>query len=77
MAREHWIAADADGSEHRFVLEVFQEGEHWTARLARLDDAGNLEDARIAPVFYGLTQEQARRKMLSVLENQYEDVRPG
>jgi len=76
MAREILVATRADGSSTRFALEVFEEGDHWASTLARLDERGQPEAARVAPRFYGLTAEQARRRMISVLENDYDDVRP-
>ena len=54
--------------------EVFAEGEHFTSTLARLDADGSPAEAAVAPRFYGTTAEQARRRMIAVLENQYEDV---
>lgn len=76
MAREILSARDQDGNEVRFALEVFEQGAHWTSTLARLDAAGAALDDKVAPRFYGTTAEQARRRMLSVLENQYEDIQP-
>lgn len=35
----------------------------------RVDDAGVASSARVAPLFYGLMDEQARRSMLTTLEN--------
>lgn len=75
MAREVLIATKENGDQDRFVLEVCQEGDHWASTLSRLDAHGEPEPAKVAPRFYGLTEEQARRRMISVLENQYEDVR--
>jgi hypothetical protein len=75
MSREVLIASREDGARARFVLEVFEEGDHWTSTLARLDDRGRPETARVAPRFYGLTADQARRRMISVLENDWDDVR--
>ena len=76
MSREILVATQADGERTRYVLEVFREGDHWTSTLARLDERGDPEPAQVAPRFYGLTEEQARRRMIAVLENEYEDVLP-
>jgi hypothetical protein len=65
-----------DGRRARFVLDVFREGDHWTSTLARLDERGEPEPARVAPRFYGLTAEQARRRMVTALESDWDDVRP-
>jgi hypothetical protein len=74
VAREILLARGADGEPVRYALEVFLEGEHWTSTLARLDAQGEPEPVVVAPRFYGLSPEQARRRMLSVLENQYDSV---
>ncbi len=58
----------------RYELVVSAEGDHWCSTLARLDELGRPTSAAVAPKFYGLTYEQARRRMLQVLENQYDDV---
>jgi len=74
MSREVLLASREDGRSERFLLEVFQEGEHWTSTLARLDERGCPEATKIAPRFYGLTAEQARRRMIAVLENDFDEV---
>jgi len=76
VARETLRATREDGQTARFVLDVFPEGDHWTSTLARLDDRGVPEAARVAPRFYGLTAEQARRRMIAALENDWDDVQP-
>ena len=75
MSREVLVATREDGRCARFLLEVFQEGDHWTSTLARLDERGEPEAARVAPRFYGLTAEQARRRMVAALENDWDEVR--
>ena len=74
MARETLRATREDGQTARFLLEVFREGDHWTSTLARLDERGEPETARVAPRFYGLTEEQARRRMIAALEHDWDDV---
>lgn len=74
MARETLLAIDAGGKQARFLLDVFQDGDHWTSTLTRLNDRGEAEPDRVAPRFYGASAEAARRRMLGVLENQYEEV---
>ncbi len=74
MSREILVATKEDGTQARFALEVFREGDHWTSTLTKLDERGEPESTRVAPRFYGLTQEQARRRMLAVLENDFDDV---
>lgn len=58
----------------RFLLEVWYDGERWTSTLARVNDAGESEAASVAPRFYGLTAEQARRRIITVLENEWDEV---
>jgi hypothetical protein len=77
MGKETLVATRGDGTNVRYVLEVFEEGDHWTSTLTRLDARGDPEPARVAPRFYGLTFEQARRRMIAVLENDYESVKPS
>ena len=76
-SREIFLARKGHGEQGRFVLEVFHDGERWTSTLARLDDAGEAQAATIAPRFYGLTAEQARRRMLTALENEFDEVVPA
>ena len=76
MGREILRATRDDGDTARFLLEVFEEGDHWASTLARLDERGRPEPVRIAPRFYGLTEEQARRRMIAALENDWDDVQP-
>ena len=76
MSREILLATREDGQRARFLLEVVRAGDYWTSTLARLDERGEPEAARVAPRFYGVTAEQARRRMINVLENDYDDVRP-
>lgn len=74
MPREILLATDEHGGQVRYVLDVFEEAGHWTSTLTRLDAQGIPQAAAVAPRFYGLTEDQARRRMVSVLENQYETV---
>jgi hypothetical protein len=73
--RETLIATAPDGTETRYVLDVTQEGDHWASTLGKLGPGGEMESARVAPRFYGITEDQARRRMISALENQFEEVR--
>jgi hypothetical protein len=73
--REILIVKAQDGTESRYLLEVVQEAEHWASTLSKLGPGGEVESAKVAPRFYGTSLEQARRRMITVLENQYEDVR--
>jgi hypothetical protein len=74
MTRETLVATDAHGRSVRFQLDVFADGDHWTSTLARLNEHDTPDESRVAPRFYGVSADQARRRMISVLENQYEDL---
>lgn len=73
--REILVVTGHDGCETRYLLEVLKEGGHWASTLNRFAEGGELETGQAAPRFYGTTEDQARRRTLSMLENQYEDVR--
>lgn len=75
MSREILAVTTAEGVIQRYALDVFAEGEHWTSTLARLDAGGNPLGENVAPRFYGTSADAARRRMLTILENQFEDVR--
>ncbi len=75
MSKEILACTSKDGGEERFVLEVFQEGEHGKSDLSNRYEHGEQVQAKVAPRFYGVRADQARRRMLSVLENQYDDVK--
>jgi hypothetical protein len=74
MSREILIGRSAEGRETRYLLEIFEEGEHWASTLAQLNEQGVPLETRVAPRFYGNSAEAARRKMIAVLENQFEEV---
>ena len=76
MAQEVLRATRENGQTARFLLDVFPEGDHWTSTLARLDERGSPENVRVAPRFYGLNEEQARRRMIAALEHDWDDVQP-
>ncbi|HEV7733788.1 MAG TPA: hypothetical protein VGR62_16585 [Candidatus Binatia bacterium] len=74
MPKELLIARTETGTEDRFVLTVEQAGTNWTSTLTRLDETGTPEPTAAAPRFYGLTQDQARRRMLQILDPDYEEI---
>jgi hypothetical protein len=77
VPREILLARKSGVEPARFLLEVFQDGERWTSTLARLTATGEPEPASVAPRFYGFTAEQARRRMITVLENEWDEVVPA
>jgi len=74
VPREILIAHKEGAPPGRFLLDVFHDGERWTSTLARLNDAGEPQSGSVAPRFYGLTAEQARRRMVTVLEHEWDEV---
>jgi hypothetical protein len=74
MAREILFARKESGETARYLLEVVATGANWTSTLARLNRRGEPEPGTVAPRFYGVTAEQARRRMIQVLENDYDEV---
>jgi hypothetical protein len=71
---EMLMTRSIDGRETRFLLEISRQGDHWVSTLSRFAPGGELESVQVAPRFYGTTEEQARRRMITVLENQYDEV---
>ncbi len=74
MASEMLIARKDGLPAARFLLDVFHDGERWTSTLARVNDADEPLTESVAPRFYGLTAEQARRRMITTLENEWDEV---
>lgn len=74
MAHEILEASSGQAAPVRYLLEVVEEGDHWASTLFRLDANGEPEGTAVAPRFYGLTAQQARRRMITILEGQYEQV---
>jgi hypothetical protein len=75
MSTEILVCTRSDGGQECYQLEVFQEGEHWASTLSKLDESGKPQATKVAPRFYGVSYEQARRRMIGVLESQYDEVR--
>ena len=74
MPTEIVIARNENGDEQRFRLVVFFQQDRWTAELTPLDERGRPVQRKVAPRFYGLSAEQARRRMIRVLEDQFDEV---
>lgn len=66
----------ADGSTSRVRLFVEHENNHYVCSSAAIDERGveRSEQGSLAPRFYGETIEQSLRRMVTALENSYEDV---
>lgn len=69
-------ASKSDSGPCWFGIRVEFEDGRWVATCRRVDEQGRelAESAAVAPAFYGVTAEQAHRRMLSVLENSYDDL---
>jgi len=61
-----------------FAIEVQAEGDRWASSCREVDENGHEKPDRppVAPRFYGVTPEQAHRRMRDALENSYERVEP-
>ena len=64
---------------HWFGIRVEFEDDRWAATCREVDEQGDeLPDAvAVAPKFYGVTAEQAHRRMVTVLENTYDELTPA
>lgn len=69
-------AIDGGGGRSFFRVRVEPQEEHWVATCEPVDEGGHDRPAEgpVAPRFYGVSAEQARRRMVTALENQYDDV---
>lgn len=74
MPKELLIARTESGTEDRYLLTVEQAGSNWTSTLTRLTADGEPESTNAAPRFYGVTESQARRRMLQILDADYEEI---
>ncbi len=76
----HLYRVMSEGNKPRwFGVRVDYEEGRWVSTCREVDANGNdLPGASlVAPKFYGVTAEQAERRMLDVLENTYEEVIPA
>jgi hypothetical protein len=69
-------ATDAEGQESRFRIHTEPQGDHWMATCDAVNERGEPETggARLAPQFYGFDEGQARRRMVTAVENSYEEI---
>jgi hypothetical protein len=76
MSTHLYRATDEGGQPRYFRVIVELQGDHHRATCAPADAAGvELPGAEaVAPAFYGVTHDQALRRMVQVLENTYEEV---
>ena len=59
-----------------FGIRVEYDEDHWVSSCCEVDADGTEKPGTtaIAPKFYGVTAEQAHRRMLDALENAYDEV---
>ncbi len=69
-------ATDSQGGQKRFRIQLAQDGDHWVATCDPVDEHGmpTSGGTRVAPLFYGIHEDQAKRRMITALENQYAEV---
>jgi len=62
-----------------FGVRVVYDEDRWVSTCREVDANGDEKPgaAAVAPTFYGVTAEQAHRRMLDVLENTYDEVTPS
>lgn len=79
MKEEHFYRLEDQAGGVKFVkVTVEPQDEHFVSSSSPVDEHGNLtlESGSLAPKFYGMTKQQAHRRMVDTLENSYEEVRP-
>lgn len=61
-----------------FAIRVEPDEDRWVSTCCEVDERGNGKEGAgaVAPRFYGLTAEQAHRRMRDALENTYDRVEP-
>ncbi len=76
MSNHFYGAADQAGRRGYFRITVEPHGDHHRATCVPVRaDGTELADAQaVAPAFYGVSPEQALRRMVQVLENTFGDV---
>ncbi len=75
----HLYRVVSEGDPPRwFGIRVEYDEDHWVSscREVTADGTETPGTTAIAPKFYGVTAEQAHRRMLDVLENTYAEVTP-
>ena len=65
-----------DGPQRWFGVKIEFVDDRWLATSRETDANGNpiAQGPNVAPTFYGITADQAHRKMLEALENSFGDV---
>lgn len=61
-----------------FGIRIEFVDDRWVSTCREVDAEGNEKPdaADVAPRFYGMTAEQARRRMVDVISNTYDEVTP-
>ncbi len=76
----HLYQAWNEGQEpHWFGIRIEYDEDRWVSSCREVDSEGRERSAgvEVAPKFYGVTAEQANRRMVDALENTYDEVVPS
>lgn len=67
---------DVSGGISHILITVEPQDDHFASSTMPVDSEGNRLEAisPLAPKFYGVTEEQAHRRMVAALENSFEEV---
>lgn len=70
--------ATTGGEPRWFGVRIEYDEDRWVSTCREVDANGSERPGApaVAPKFYGVTAEQAHRRMLDVLENTYDEVTP-
>ena len=76
MESRRYRLTDRNGAQTFVRVTVEPQEDHFVSSSLPVDSKGNLLDQvpALAPKFYGVTQEQALRRMTDALENSYDEV---
>lgn len=78
MENYRYRLTDRQGEFSFVLVTVEPQEDHFVSTSIPVDEAGNTVDEvpALAPKFYGVTKEQALRRMTDALENSYDEVVP-
>lgn len=78
MTEQIYQLEESTGDVKFVKVTVDRQDDHFVASSLPCDARGNdsADAPSLAPKFYGVTQEQALRRMVEALENSYDEVTP-
>ena len=76
MESRRYRLTDKQGVQSYVSVTVEPQEDHFVSSSIPVDNVGNILDQvpALAPKFYGVTKEQALRRMTDALENSYDEV---